>query len=206
MENEIAATTARIINKLYGNGEPDKAVLASLRAADTIDSKRAQAVWPVMFSEISEKDISNDPTGRPTYAETAIYAALRCYAIHQQAVEDSVYAQSFSKDKTKKPEGVTFFNALAGLRTNDETRVALDRRVQALLSSRNITNTVKSITQLTRILKANNRKLKVDYAQLAQDLFLFETSFEMANRICLKWGQQYYWQPSKEVNNNEDKD
>ena len=206
MENEIAATTARIINKLYGNGEPDKAVLASLRAADTIDSKRAQAVWQVLFSEMSEKDISNDPTGRPTYAETAIYTALRCYAIHQQAVEDSVYAQSFSKDKTKNPEGVTFFNALAGLRTNDETRVALDRRMQALLASRNLANTVKSITQLTRILKANNRTLKVDYAQLAQDLFFFETSFKMANRICLKWGQQYYRQPSKEVNNNEDKD
>lgn len=206
MANEIAVTTAKIINKLYGNGNPDKAVLASLRATDTIDSKRAQSVWPVLFSEMSEEDISNDPTGRPTYAETAIYTALRCYAIHQQAVEDSVYAQSFSKDKTKNLEGVTFFNALAGLRTNDETRVALDRRVQALLSSRNITNTFKSITQLTRILKANNRKLKVDYAQLAQDLFLFETSFEMANRICLKWGQQYYWQPSKKVNNNKDKD
>ena len=206
MENEIAATTARIINKLYGNGEPDKAVLASLRAADTIDSKRAQAVWQVLFSEMSEKDISNDPTGRPTYAETAIYAALRCYAIHQQAVEESVYAQSFSKDKTKNPEGVTFFNALAGLRTNDETRVALDRRMQALLASRNLANTVKSITQLTRILKANNRTLKVDYAQLAQDLFFFETSFKMSNRICLKWGQQYYRQPSKKVNNNEDKD
>lgn len=44
MANEIATITARIINKLYGNGEQDKAVLASLRAADTIDSKRAQAV------------------------------------------------------------------------------------------------------------------------------------------------------------------
>ena len=109
------------------------------------------------------------------------------------------------EDKTKNPEGVTFFNALAGLRTNDETRVALDRRVQALLASRNLANTVKSITQLTRILKSSNRELKVDYAQLAQDLFLFETSFEMANRICLKWGQQYYWQPSKEVSNSEDK-
>ncbi|WP_338146886.1 type I-E CRISPR-associated protein Cse2/CasB [Ligilactobacillus agilis] len=204
MENEIAATTARIINKLYGNGEPDKAVLASLRAADTIDSKRAQAVWPVMFSEMSEEDISNDPTGRPTYVETAIYTALRCYAIHQQAVEESVYAPSASKDKNS--EGVTFFNALAGLRTNGDTKAALDRRMQALLASRNLANTVKSITQLTRILKANNRTLKVDYAQLAQDLFFFETSFKMANRICLKWGQQYYRQPSKEVNNNEDKD
>lgn len=206
MENEIAKTTARIINKLYGNGEPDKAVLASLRAADTIGSKRAQAVWPVMFSEMSEKDISNDSTGRPTYAETAIYTALRCYAIHQQAVEGSVYAQSSSKDKTKNPEGVTFFNALAGLRTNDETKAALNRRMQVLLSSRNIANTVKSITQLTRILKENNRTLKVDYAQLAQDLFFFETSFKMANRICLKWGQQYYRKPFKEVSNNEDKD
>lgn len=205
MANEIAVTTAKIINKLYGNGNPDKAVLASLRATDTIDSKRAQAVWPVMFSEMSKEDISNDQTGRPTYAETAIYTALRCYAIHQQAVEDSVYAQSFSKDKTKKPEGVTFFSALARLRTNDETRVALDRRMQALLASRNLANTVKSITQLTRILKANNRTLKVDYAQLAQDLFFFETSFKMANRICLKWGQQYYWQPSKEASNSEDK-
>ena len=83
--------------------------------------------------------------------------------------------------------------------------MALDRRVQALLASRNLANTVKSITQLTRILKSSNRELKVDYAQLAQDLFLFETSFEMANRICLKWGQQYYWQPSKEVSNSEDK-
>lgn len=189
MVSEIANTTARIITKLYGNGNINKAALASLRGAENIDNPRARMVWPIMFSEINEKYLSNDPTGMASNAENSIYTAIRCYAIYQQGTNDEVYATSIGDDAS----GKTLFKALSKARGSGPSRDALDRRVQNLLASRNIRSVNKSVTQLVRIIKSNNNRLKIDFGQLASDLYYFSVSFNLANQVCLKWGQQYYW-------------
>lgn len=189
MTSEIANTTAKIISALYGNGAPDKASLASLREAETIDSRRAHDVWPILFSEMDERYLSKD-VGKPTSAENAIYTSLRCYSIYQQGIDHNVYA-------SKGTEGLALFVALAKLRNNEEIRNALDRRVQNLFSNRNILSVIKSVTQLVRILKSNDRNLLIDYADLAQDLYYFQNSFESSKRVFLKWGQQYYSRQSE---------
>ncbi len=204
MANEIADKTKRIIRKLYGNGTPDKAVLASLRTAETITSLRAKDVWPLLFSELEEKDLSKDPKGTPIRAEVAIYTALRCYALAQQGVEQSAYAPAWNgkKDTDKKAEGTTLFQALSQMRLNAKNSGALDRRVHTLLATRNTSSVIRSITQLVQIMKSQYGDIKVDYAQLAQDLYYFTLSYEAANHIRLKWGQQYYWQSASAKNQN----
>ena len=62
---------------------------------------------------------------------------------------------------------------------------------------------IRSITQLVQIMKSRHRDTKVDYAQLAQDLYYFGLSYEAANRIRLKWGQQYYWQTANDEKKDE---
>ena len=47
MASEVKKAAGQIIRTLYRNGNPDKAVLASLRNAPTITSHRAEMVWPV---------------------------------------------------------------------------------------------------------------------------------------------------------------
>lgn len=204
MSNEIAKVTAEIIYSLYNNGNPDKAVLASLRHAEKINDHRAEDVWPVMFSKMSESDVSNSPQGKATKQETAIYAAIRCFAIYQQGSDELSYVSSKNIDSEKK--GQQIFVALADLRKNEDKRVALDRRVQNLLSATSIESVTKNVTQLIRILKSANRNLLLDFSQLAQDLFFYQMSYESSRQVFLKWGRQYYWQSLtnvKEGNQND---
>ncbi|MDF9445406.1 type I-E CRISPR-associated protein Cse2/CasB, partial [Limosilactobacillus mucosae] len=136
MANEIAKVTAQIIYSLYNNGNLDKAVLASLRHAVTIKDHRAENVWPIMFSKMAASGISSDPQGRETRQETAIYTALRCFAIYQQGLTQLSYASS--NQVSAEDKGQQLFVALADLRKNQDKQAALDRRIQNLLSSTNI--------------------------------------------------------------------
>ena len=80
---KIARITNNIIeSKLYDNGNFNRGALASLRGSNSLLSKKATAVMPIMLSELPKNDLSID--GTPTYAENAVFTALRCYAIYQQ--------------------------------------------------------------------------------------------------------------------------
>ena len=170
MANEIAKVTAQIIYSLYNNGNLDKAVLASLRHAVTIKDNRAENVWPIMFSKMAASDISSDPQGRETRQETAIYTALRCFAIYQQGLTELSYASSNQVNAEDK--GQQLFVALADLRKNQDKQAALDRRIQNLLSSTNIDSVAKSVTQLVRILKSADRNLLLDHFTYVRKAFV----------------------------------
>lgn len=187
MTTDIDGITFKIIQTLYGNGNPDKAVLASVRSASSITSQRAQKVWPILMANLPSDLLSK--SGRPTRAETAIYSAIRLYAIHQQGKDSIVCGNSLTIDPK---DGVTLFEALANLRRNADIRVALDRRIQPLLETTNIDSVINSITHLVAILKANNGTQKIDYPRLAKDLYWFQSNFKRANEVRLLWGQQYF--------------
>lgn len=195
MAKTITSSVDQMLQQLYDHGNPDKAVLASARHAVSLESLQAQAVWPVimagietpaMFSETFAPKLSR--TGEPTYAETAAFAAVRLYAIHQQGTDICVYERAYGDEA----EGTLFFKALAQLRLNENIQVALDRRVKALLATTNVTSVINSLTHLVSILKASQRNQQIDYARLAGDLFHFQFSYESANQVRLTWGRQYY--------------
>lgn len=185
---KIEKVTDRVIRSLWRNGNPDKAVLSSARGAATLVSQQAQSVWPVMLASLDEDMLSHD--GRPTYAETAVYAAIRFYAIHQQGQAQFVYGSVYEDDKKK---GISLFKALARLRSQPDRQDALDRRVKALLATSNVTSMIQSLSHLISILKAANPAIKIDYALLAQDLYDAQFGVNVANQVHLRWGQQYYW-------------
>lgn len=187
MERTINKITYEIIQELYGHGNPNKAVLASIRSAASMTSPRAQKVWPIMMSKLEKSMLSKN--GQPTPEETAIYATLRLYAIHQQSQDAFVYGSS---GKDASADGLTFFRALANLRRNSDTREALDRRVQALFGTTNVNSVINSMIHLIDILKATNPTQKIDYPKLGNDLFWFQKSYQDANQTRLQWGQQYY--------------
>ncbi|QMU08780.1 type I-E CRISPR-associated protein Cse2/CasB [Levilactobacillus suantsaii] len=185
---EVEKITANIIGELYNHGNLNKGVLASIRDSATLVGPRAQAAWPVMMMYLTPQMLSK--TGQPTLAETAIYTAMRLYAIHQQSKDQLVYGSAF--DSNKELKGKSLFVALAELRQDDDTRVALDRRVQQLLGTTNVNSIITGITHLVGMLKANNWAQKIDYAQLAQDFHSLQAGYDQANRVRLRWGQAYF--------------
>ncbi|MFT8728189.1 MAG: type I-E CRISPR-associated protein Cse2/CasB [Liquorilactobacillus ghanensis] len=190
MPYKIQNITAQIIYTLYSDGNLDKAVLASARSCAAITDQKAQKVWPIMLASLNDNMLSR--TGEPTYSETAIYSAIHFYAIYQQGKEALVYGNSGSE---VSDDGLQLFQTLANLRKRDETRVALDRRVQAILGTTNITSLINGLTHLIEILKSNymsNNLQKIDFAKLASDLYKFQLGYEYANEVRLIWGQQYF--------------
>jgi len=188
MTYEVQQTASRIIGSLYRDGNPDKAILAGLRNAPTITSRRAQGAWPLIMENLDKKYLSHDKYGTPTAAEVAVYTAIRFYAIHQQGKEMCMYAPTAGDN----PEGSTLFDALAILRKNEEKQVALDRRVQPILATASLTKVINDIAHLISIIKDGEKTIKIDYAWLAQDLYGLQGNYEQANRVRLHWGEQYY--------------
>lgn len=183
MKAQIKSTTSQIIHQIWGNNSPDKAVLSALRNSDSILSKNATTVWPLILKNLPENDLSIN--GKPTYGELAVFTALRAYAIYQQGTDQFVFASTAD-------EGSTFFRSLSHLRQNEQIVKGLDRRVQAVLASNNFNSLVNDLYHLLSIFKAASHNEQIDFAQLGQDLYFFQMNNELARQICLKWGQEYY--------------
>lgn len=200
MKNSIINAVSKMLINLYANGSPNKRILASVRHANSVSSPQAQPIWPILMAELEYDDLSHN--GEPTYAEKAAYTAIRLYAIHQQGNDKFVYSNSKSK-RNEQPEGLTLFSVLAKLRGNTDAKIALDRRVKALLATTNVDSVINSLTHLVAIIKQQKLIVPVDYARLAQDLYYFQMSYEYANQIRLNWGRQYFYETS---NNKQAKD
>lgn len=196
MAFEIEKATERIICQLYNNGDTDKASLSALRSAATIDGCRAQKVWPIFLSNLDEQWLSKN--GKATKEESAIFAAVRMYALHQQASDACVFSRrnySDKKDEKKKDvekNGRELFEALNWLKQGTDSHEALDRRVQALLGTNNYNAVIDQLVHLMQIIKSKKTGIKIDYARLAGDLYKFQFGYRQANEVRLRWGEQYY--------------
>ncbi|KRK72786.1 CRISPR-associated Cse2 family protein [Levilactobacillus namurensis DSM 19117] len=182
--NDISFVTNKIIRKLNRDEHPNKAALASIRGAATLTSPRAQGIWPILLANLDKEMLSSD--GYPTYAEVAIYAAVRFYAIHQQGQEQLVY------EPTSRDEPTEFFMRLAKMRQDERIHDALDRRVRILLATTNVNSMINSLSHLVSIVKSHHRDWSIDYARLAKDLYIAQFGNRQANQVHLRWGQQYY--------------
>lgn len=181
--SDIYSKTTRIIQELWSQGHPDKAALSTLRATKSINDPKANLIWPYLFNTLEKDDLSR--TGQPTYAENAVYTALQAYAIMQQGNPQP----SFGKTKV--------FAALGQLRLDEHVQSGLDRRSQIIFGNNTYTSLTKTLLQLIRILKSHQPVGQLDFGQLAQDLYYFQFNRELARKITLKWGQQYYWLDAK---------
>lgn len=198
MSANIATITNRCILRLYNNGSPNKATLSSLRTSNSVISKKATTVWPLLFELMPERQLSRN--GKPTYAEIAVFTSLRAYAIYQQGQENPVFVDIFDKDSDYN--SARLFRVLSKLRLDEKIREGLDRRVKAVLASSNIDFVCRSLIHLIDILKSNQKAAKIDFAHLALDLYDYQFGYENARRICLRWGQDYFYLNDK-VQGNE---
>ena len=164
----------------------DKAILAALRRSNSILSRQATVVWPVLFEYIKDKDTFGE-NSKQTISERAIFTALRCYAVFEQG-NDMERDREYDNENAK-----SLFRNLSFLRKDERLRDALDRRAQTVLSTTNVEAVTRSLVSLTKIIKANNSAAIINYPELANDLYNFQLGFESARKVAIKWGREYFW-------------
>lgn len=190
------AVTNRIIDSLWNSGQPNRAALSGLRTAKTISSHQAVSAWPALLGFISEEELSR--TGKPTRGEIAIFTAVRAFALYQQGNNERLL---------NKDGGKTVMEALSLLRAGDPNQqAALDRRTENLLSTTQLSSLLHQLISIVSIVKSKGDGGPLDLGQLARDLYEFQThvgAYNGAQKVILRWGQQYYAGHHSESNSEE---
>lgn len=78
--------------------------------------------------------------------------------------------------------------SLRALRAGDATQAA-DRRFNAMITATTFNELANHLRHLIKLLKSKT-EAKVNYAQLAQDLYWFQLGYQ--SDIRLKWSRDYY--------------
>lgn len=182
----IYQTTARILNLIASDlqASSTKAYLASLRQSVNKDVHQATGIFPVIFSNVPTEYLGK--SGKLTDGERSIILTLQLFALHQQGKEQSVDVQADSRVGA----GLKNLGAsLSCLRRVEDDSQAIDRRFNAMITATSFNELANHLRQMIKLLKSKT-DTKVNYPQLAQDLFWFQKGQQSS--IRLKWSRSYY--------------
>lgn len=182
----IYQVTARILNLIASDlqASSTKANLASLRQSVNKDAHQATGVFPIIFSSIPEEYLGKH--GYLTDGERSIILTLQLFALHQQGNNQSVNLQPDSKPKTVSGNLGASFSCLRQI--GDDSK-AIDRRFNAMITASSFTELSDHLRHMVKLLKSKT-DTKINYPQLAQDLFWFQKGQQSGVR--LKWSRAYY--------------
>lgn len=182
----IYQVTARIMKLIASDlqASSTKAYLANLRQSVNKDVHLATGVFPTIFSNTPEEYLGEH--GNLTVGERSIILTLQLFALHQQGNNQSVNLQVDSKAK-KASENLG--KSFSYLRQIGDDSKAIDRRFNAMITATNFNELANHLRHMIKLLKSKTDS-KVDYPQLAQDLFWFQKGQQSS--IRLKWSRSYY--------------
>lgn len=165
------------IKYLYQNTEQGsvRGTLANLRHGIGKVPGELPELWGILFDRLPEELCG---TGTPSPAEWAVYTAMTLYAMHQQGNEECVHT-----------ENISIGGAAAELSHNDDDIVRLLNRMRLIATAVSPEDLSYHLRGLIQLLKGES--IKLDYAKLAEELFLFRFP-ETANRIRIQWGRDFY--------------
>lgn len=180
----IYRVTANILHLIASDlqASSTKAYLASLRQSINKDVRLATGVFPMVFANIPAEYLGE--SGDLTVGERSIILTLQLYALHQQGKDQPVHAL----DEEERKRWGNLGASLRTLRVGDDSQ-AVDRRFNAMITATDFSELATHLRNLIKLLKSRTTT-KVDYAQLAQDLFWFQLGYESS--IRLKWSRAYY--------------
>ena len=180
------------LNRLQRLPEPlQRAELAELRRGIGRQPGELPALWGSLLEQMPE-----DLRGRdgPSEAEWAVYLTLTLFALHEQgANRDFVHQQG-------QTLGTAVWKLAQETSEADWTESSVLRRFNALATAASmpeLSNHLRGIIQLLR-----QREIKLDYPQLAADLYRFQFAESAAN-VRLQWGRDLYRISEKETKEKE---
>lgn len=174
-----------------------KAVLANLRSSIGKELGDNMESLAFVFANIPEEYLGEYED--LNYFEDAILTSLQLYATYQQGEEESLLILDGENKFSNMGK------ALRQIRSED--KASIDLRFNAMVTSTSSEELKNHLRQMIKILKAKkDPKVKVDFSQLAQDLF----SFNIGNKdpIRIRWARDFYRTTAKKKDqeNNEERE
>ncbi len=184
--NKVYSYVSKQINTLISQKETSggKTQLANLRRGVGKVPGELPELWGMFLNDLDEDLLST--SGKPTYAEWAIYLSLTMFALHQQGNSESILA-----------EGKSMGKATAELmnENTDEERKRVLRRFGPVVTAKDVYELSYHLRSLIQLMKSNG--ITLDYVRLAVDIYDFQYD-NIRKKVQLKWGQDFYY------NNNKD--
>jgi CRISPR system Cascade subunit CasB len=182
---KVYEVTMNILNIIASDlqASSSKAYLASLRQSIKRDIHWSTGVLPLVFANIPDEYLGKSAELTPV--ELSIITTLQLFALHQQGKEQFVHSQYDPKSRDRLNN---IGASLSILRAKDESQ-AVDRRFNTMITSTSFSELVTHLRHMIKLLKSKS-EAKVDYAQLAQDLYTFQIGYQ--NSIRLKWARAYF--------------
>lgn len=195
MKKEIGEFVSKQIHLLTRDLDSggSKAQLAQLRRGIGKRPGELPELWGVFLQNMSEELMSK--TDEPSYEEWAIYTALTLFALHQRGNPDSM---------NESGEENHLGCAVQRLANSDADEIERLRfKLSLIAKSGDMTELSYRLKTMIGLL--SGERIKLDYADLAMDLYQFQ--FESsADNIRLKWGRDFYRNRITDDNGKEEND
>lgn len=171
-----------------------KAALANLRNSIGRSIGASMNAWQIVLEKLPEEFLSR--SGELTREEKAIMSSLQLYALHQQGKGVNVNYKPTNDLAFRMDIGASLnsFKVL-NKEKNQDNQVAMDRRFSVMITASTFEELLNHLRPLINLLSRNEMS-RVDYAQLATDLYWFQSSTN--DRVRLRWAQNYYKQIKEE--------
>ena len=169
-----------------------KARLAQLRRGIGKKPGELPELWGVFLQTLPEELMSK--TNEPSYAEWAIYTVLTLYALHQQG-----HVATMNRQGLENRLGC----AVRRLVHNEDEEERVRFKLSLTAQSDDMDEVSYRLKTLVRLLSSEN--IQLDYVDLSKDLFLFQFESD-ADKIRLKWGQDFYRNSKVNDNRKEEND
>lgn len=189
----LKETARRLKWLLKSDDSTVKARLAELRHGIGSIPGSVPALWGMVFDDLPESMLGS--YGKPSKEEWAIYDALTLYALHQQGKDPAKNNMNVKGISLGRAAG-KYVYALGG--TSDD-RERVSRRFNQIALAADIETLTYYLRTFIPLLRGED--IGLDYAMLAQDIYLFQTENNIAS-VRLRWGQDYY-SVNKEEKENE---
>ena len=167
-----------------------KARLAQLRRGVGKEPGELPELWGIFLMNMPEGLMGKN--GRPSYAERAIYTALTLFAFHQQGHANLMNAEG---------EENRLGRAVRKLVKNGEEEENIRLKFSISAKSDDMAELSYHFKTMVKLLADSD--IKLDYVDLAKDLYWFQFD-EYADRVRLKWGQDFYRKIKQEENGEEE--
>ena len=156
-----------------------KARIARLRRGAGKTPGEIPELWGEFLNDLPDEMLSKN--GIPSFAEWAIYLSLTMYALHQQGNAECVHCS-----------GERFGKAVARLMNDntDEERERVLRRFGPIATAKDMPELSYHLRCVVQLL--SSKKIKLDYVQLAEDIYNFQFHDRRKN-VQLKWGEEFYY-------------
>lgn len=180
----IYSITYNILYKIESikDSPSGKALLANIRSSINRPISESVDSLAFVFENVPEEFLGIGENF--TYQEKSIITAIQLYAMHQQAISESVILKS----NGEKWRNIGY--SLSYLRNEGDSK-AVERRFNAMVTSSTFDELSHHLRQMIKIMKSKSKgQIKVDYAKLAEDLYFFLLGNQ--NGIKLNWSRAFY--------------